>query len=185
MRWVNKSVPNLLTVSRLLLSPIVVLLVWQEQNIWAGILFLVCCITDWLDGYLARKWDAHSDFGKTFDPVADKVLIIGTLFFLLWTSKVLIWLGILHILRDVSMDIIRIFMYKHRKIIAASNLAKWKTVTQMIGILIILFVGSSLGGSWAPTTPIDWISQTILTISLVFSLISFYAYIRKINNDKR
>ena len=78
------TIPNILTLLRVLLVPVIVmLLINEEKNIllwWAFGLFLVSAITDFLDGWLARKLDQESDFGRLIDPIADKLLIVGVYF---------------------------------------------------------------------------------------------------------
>ncbi|GCE63418.1 CDP-diacylglycerol--glycerol-3-phosphate 3-phosphatidyltransferase [Candidatus Mycoplasma haematohominis] len=183
----RKWVPNLLTISRLLFTPVVLILInvnSTTSNILAGLLFLFCCVTDFLDGYLARKWQVESSFGKTFDPLADKVLILGALILFIAQSKVLILLAIFHIIRDVSMDVMRLFLYKKNRIIPASFLAKLKTITQMLTILITIFFQVSFSGHlfW-PSGLMQWITSSILAASMIFSIVSFWDYIRKIQTN--
>ena len=73
------NVPNLLTMFRLILVPVFVLLFWNEQPMWALAVFIIASFTDFLDGYLARKWNQITDFGKLFDPLADKLMVLTAL----------------------------------------------------------------------------------------------------------
>ncbi|WP_216083480.1 CDP-diacylglycerol--glycerol-3-phosphate 3-phosphatidyltransferase [Candidatus Mycoplasma haematohominis] len=182
----RKWVPNLLTISRLLFTPVVLILInvnSTTSNILAGLLFLFCCVTDFLDGYLARKWQVESSFGKTFDPLADKVLILGALILFIAQSKVLILLAIFHIIRDVSMDVMRLFLYKKNRIIPASFLAKLKTITQMLTILLIIFSQEVFNNLFWPSDLMQWITSSILAASMIFSIVSFWDYIRKIQTN--
>lgn len=107
----REYIPNLLTVFRILLAPaaIVILAKWDQYTV-SGIIFLVCCFTDFLDGYLARKWSVESSFGKTFDPIADKFLIVGILIVLLIKDRVIGFVGFTLMARDVIMDVMRLFL---------------------------------------------------------------------------
>ena len=110
------------------------------QFLIAGSLFIIGCLTDFLDGYLSRKYNWISNFGKIMDPVADKVLIDATLIVLCVYNFVYVWIVVLLIARDILVDATRMVKAKEGKVVPANIWGKCKTVFQMLGIMEIMFV---------------------------------------------
>ncbi len=137
-----RNLPNLLTLLRVLLIPVFLWLVFASQVenrvAWALLVFAVASFTDWLDGWLARKWQVISDFGKIADPLADKLLVLSALAALTWLEPFrLCWLIFALIaLREALITLMR-EVYRQRGIIVpADKLGKLKTVLQMTGIIL-------------------------------------------------
>ncbi|AAT76019.1 phosphatidylglycerophosphate synthase [Mesoplasma florum L1] len=192
------NLPNWLTLIRLLLVPVVVMLVisnicdWDKSFIigtdtstfhitltmlLAGIVFIVASFTDFLDGYLARKNNQVTEFGKFFDPIADKLLVNATL--ILFASSISIipvWVTLVLILRDIFVDFIRMILSSKNITLSAGIFGKLKTVFQMIGLSILFFFSSF-------TLNIEvWQEQLILIpmyIAVAFSLYSGLDYFLK------
>ena len=80
-----KNIPNILTVLRLLACPLLIFLVYSEEMYWTLIIFVLACLTDFFDGYLARKGSFKSNFGKFLDPIADKTLILTMCFLIVFS----------------------------------------------------------------------------------------------------
>ena len=143
------NLPNTLTILRIILAPFIASLIWRETNdtqlILAFLLFLIAGITDWLDGYLARKLDVQSHLGRILDPVADKVLVACVLLALA-SHNSRDWLFITPTLiifvREFIISGFREYMSKHGVSINVSLLAKWKTTIQIfsIGLIIISMI---------------------------------------------
>jgi CDP-diacylglycerol--glycerol-3-phosphate 3-phosphatidyltransferase len=116
---------------------------YDYRNITILVLFIVGSISDFLDGYLARKNNLVTTFGKFMDPIADK-LLVNTLFIILAGSSNLVannihWIvPVIMVSRDIVVDAIRLIVVEQGTVIAASKLGKLKTVTQMIGLILIL-----------------------------------------------
>lgn len=106
----------------------------------SGILFIIICITDLIDGWLARKFKWESDFGKLWDPLADKVAINSILVAMSALKIVPVFVPIIMICRDIIVDATRIFAAKSNRIIAANKWGKIKTISQMVAILIVYFL---------------------------------------------
>ena len=133
------SVPNVLTFLRLLFIPVIVFLIVQGSYLPSAILFLFSSFTDFLDGYLARKMKNVTDFGKLFDPVADKIL----------TSSVLIALSYKHlcdpysviaiVAREEAVTGLRAVAASKGIVLSAGNLGKLKTVLIMVSVVMLLF----------------------------------------------
>ncbi len=142
-----KSIPNILTVLRLLACPLLIYLFSISNNLWALIIFVLACLTDFFDGYLARKGSFKSNFGKIFDPFADKILIITMLVSILtFTSlneiaHVYIAFYII-IIREIVVSLLRFNLTDENKSIDVNILSKYKTFIQMIsiGLFIVVFV---------------------------------------------
>ena len=105
-----KNIPNILTIGRILLIPVFLWLVFARDAIASALLvFVVAALTDWLDGWLARKWQVISDFGKIADPLADKLLVLSALAALTWLPPYRLWLPIFIViaLRELVITILR------------------------------------------------------------------------------
>jgi CDP-diacylglycerol--glycerol-3-phosphate 3-phosphatidyltransferase len=138
MRWI----PNALTILRILLIPLFIWLAFSstgEHHIaWALLVFAVASFTDFLDGYLARKWKVISDFGKIADPLADKLLVLSALAALTWLEpyKLFVLIFIVIAFREAVITIMREIYARKGVIVPADKLGKWKTALQMTGIII-------------------------------------------------
>lgn len=136
------NTPNKLTVLRFILVPFFLIAAYYEKNqtmmLISTIIFAVASFTDFLDGYLARKYNLVTDFGKFMDPLADKVLVAAALLFLVQVQRVDAWLVVIIITREYAISIIRAIAATNGKVIAASGGGKAKTVTQMAAIIMLL-----------------------------------------------
>ena len=136
------NTPNKLTVLRFILVPFFLAAAYYEKHqsvmIISTIIFAVASFTDFLDGYLARKHNLVTDFGKFMDPLADKVLVAAALLFLIQAGRAEAWLVIIIITREYAISIIRAIAATNGKVIAASGGGKIKTVTQMLAIIMLL-----------------------------------------------
>lgn len=144
-----KSLPNFLTVSRIALIPLFVLFYYlpgDGTDVVAAALFLLASITDWLDGYLARRWDQVSAFGAFLDPVADKLMVAVALVVVLERHpSMLMALPVAVIIgREITVSALREWMAEigQRASIAVSWLGKIKTVGQMLSLALILLTDS-------------------------------------------
>lgn len=136
------NTPNKLTLLRFILVPFFLIAAYYEKNntvmLISTIIFAVASFTDFLDGYLARKHNIVTDFGKFMDPLADKVLVAAALLFLIQVQKVEAWLVVIIITREYAISIIRAMAATNGKVIAASGGGKIKTLTQMLAIIMLL-----------------------------------------------
>lgn len=139
-----KYVPNTLTTLRLLGTPVILWGIIEDQFIAAFWLFIFVCLTDWLDGYLARKWQVISKFGQIADPLADKFLLICVYLTLTLKGLVPLWLTVCIILRDVFILIVSsgiIISYKKNISLAPHLIGKISTMLQMTFIGLVLIAG--------------------------------------------
>jgi CDP-diacylglycerol---glycerol-3-phosphate 3-phosphatidyltransferase len=133
--------PNLLTVSRILLSPVFMILIIFENFYWrlaATIVFIIAALTDLADGYLARKWGMNSGFGRFMDPLADKILVSTAFLSFVTLGYARGWMVMIIIVREFLITGLRSVAAYRGMVISPSILAKWKTVSQMTAIAAIL-----------------------------------------------
>lgn len=144
----NWNIPNILTVLRLLAAPgiaIVFVFVARPWADWIALLFFVgASVTDWFDGYLARKWNQQSRFGAMLDPIADKAMVVIALLVvtnLYGMSGLVIIPAAAILFREVFVSGLREFLGASAGLLQVTRLAKWKTTVQMVAITVLLIQG--------------------------------------------
>ena len=145
------NLPNKLSIIRVALIPVIVVLLYQQSDacrIIAGALFIIASLTDFLDGYIARKYNLVTNFGKFIDPVADKLLVLTTLIMLLHRGQTEAWIIIIILCRELAVDGLRLVAVTQGKVIAASPFGKIKTTCQMIMITASILLNQSAFSSW-------------------------------------
>jgi CDP-diacylglycerol--glycerol-3-phosphate 3-phosphatidyltransferase/cardiolipin synthase len=149
------NIPMLLTWLRISLIPLMVAVYYfpasimapTERDLIATIVFIVAALTDWLDGYLARRWNQTSAFGAFLDPVADKLMVAAALIILVHIDRLDAILAFIIIGREITISALREWMAQigAHKSVAVSMLGKIKTSAQMISIPLLLYHGPILG----------------------------------------
>jgi len=134
---------NFLTYSRILLTPLIIYLIVNDNFLYAGIIFAYCSFSDVADGKIARKYNLVSGHGNYMDPLADKVLMIGVLSALLVLDTIQLWPYLIIIGRDIVITIYRNYLISKNKPLETSKFGKLKTVFQHGMVLIILLVNPS------------------------------------------
>lgn len=135
------NLPNILTLARIACIPaLVVLLLFDTRStsFWAAALFGLASITDWLDGWLARRWQVVTILGKFLDPLADKLIVMAALIMLIPLERVPAWAVFLILARELIVTGLRSIASSEGIVIAASDLGKYKTIFQMVAILGLL-----------------------------------------------
>lgn len=169
------NAPNLLTLVRILLVPFLVAMLFQRTQEWdiaAALVFAAASITDYFDGYLARRRNQVTVYGKLMDPLADKFLVVSALIMLQHLDRIHPAIVILLICRELAITGLRALASAEGVVIAASASAKWKTATQMVAIPFIMVNPGIFG------IPLYTIGQWLLYVSLFISLGSALQYIR-------
>lgn len=174
------NLPTLLTWARILAIPLIVGVFYvqslsaTEQNLVATALFIVFALTDWADGYLARKLNQTSAFGAFLDPVADKFLVCASLLVLVHMGRADVFAALIIIGREIAISSLREWMaiIGATKSVAVHMIGKTKTMVQMIAIPFLLFDGRLLGlidtrvwGTW-----LLWLSAILTVWSMVYYL---------------
>lgn len=175
-----KKLPLWATLVRIGAVPIIAAVMLLETPFWNWIsagLFIVASITDWLDGYWARKYKAETDIGRLLDPIADKVLVSTVLILLIPLERIEALLVVILLNRDILINGLRSFAATKGKVISAGSLGKWKTGVQMVAIPALLIhenVGPLSG---------QFIGYWGLWLSVLLSLLSAaeytYGYFKK------
>jgi CDP-diacylglycerol--glycerol-3-phosphate 3-phosphatidyltransferase len=140
------TLPNQLTILRIILTPIFLYLFLSNNPFLIQIslgVFLVAALTDWYDGWLARKFNYITDWGKFWDPLADKILTSTAFIGFVFVGLLELWMVVLIILRDLIVTLLRIYAESRGYNFVTSYYAKWKTVLQMVFLyyLLLLFGG--------------------------------------------
>jgi CDP-diacylglycerol--glycerol-3-phosphate 3-phosphatidyltransferase len=141
------NVPNLLTLTRILLIPVFIVLFATpdpSRSITAAIVFVVAAVTDLLDGYLARRSGQVTKLGKLLDPIADKLLVLSALILLVNVDRVSALVAILIIAREVAVTGIRAIAAGEGMIIAAETTGKYKMALQVVAIVLLILEGTAL-----------------------------------------
>jgi cardiolipin synthase (CMP-forming) len=177
------NIPTALTWLRILLIPVFVA-VYYLPEAWLGpaaknwtamTVFAVAALTDWLDGWLARRWGETSAFGAFLDPVADKLMVAAALILLVQLGRAEAWLAIIIIGREITISALREWMAQlgQTKSIAVAFIGKVKTVAQMTAIIALLL--------WEPVLPeisTPLVGTIALWIAVVLTLWSMFHYLK-------
>lgn len=167
------NIPNRLTILRVIMIPVFIIFLMLDINngrIIATIIFIVASLTDWLDGFIARKYDLVSNFGKFADPLADKILVCAALICLVELGDIPAWIVVVIIAREFAVSGLRIIAASEQIVIAASWWGKIKTVTQMIAIITTLFNSYQLNIIGVP------VNLLFLYLAALFTIISGIDY---------
>lgn len=166
----KENIPNALTLLRIALIPVFILLLSvgssRGVHVIAAIIFAVASITDYLDGYLARKWHVVTNFGKFADPLADKMLVMSAFIMLVGIDQAPAWVVSVIICRELAVTGLRLLLVENGgTVLAAAMPGKIKTVTQMLSIILLL-------------CHLHFIGTIMLYIALFFTIYSGYDYFK-------
>ena len=174
------SLPNLLTLSRILAIPVVVASFYVQGDYarwFACALFSAAGFTDWLDGHMARRWAQQSELGRFLDPIADKLLVAATLFMLVAKGRFISEWALLPALvilcREILVSGLREYLAELRVGLPVSKLAKWKTAIQMVSIGVLI-----VGNAGPAILPVAAIGEMLLWVAALLTLVTGYDYLR-------
>lgn len=166
-----KHIPNILTIIRFLLIPLIVFYIFTGNYIFAFIFFTLSGLTDIADGFIARKFNLISDFGKLMDPLADKLTQIGTLTSLVITNIIPIWILVIVLSKEFIMIVGASFLYGKDVVVYSRWYGKLATVLFYIAIVVSLILKQfELSGFWGN---IDFSLYCLALLATVFSLIMY------------
>jgi CDP-diacylglycerol--glycerol-3-phosphate 3-phosphatidyltransferase len=135
------NIPNILTMARIAAIPLLSVLLMtptQSAGFWAAAVFSLASITDWLDGYLARRMGIVTIFGKFLDPIADKLIVMAALIMILPFGRVPAWMVLVILGREIIITGLRGIASSEGIVIQASDLGKFKTIFQLVAIIGLL-----------------------------------------------
>ena len=174
-----KNIPNYFTLLRIILVPVIVVFYYfpfSHVHIIATILFIIASLTDWLDGFLARRWKVSSGLGAFLDPVADKILIVICLTMLVSQERLgfIVLATLVIVAREMIVSGLREWMAEvgKRAHVAVSYIGKWKTACQMLAIILLLY-SSKTSPLW-----VTWLGVILIYIAAVLTVWSMVMYIR-------
>ena len=177
------NIPNILTWLRIAAIPLFVAVLYIDEawlttfqaNVIATGIFIAAAITDWFDGYLARKWNQTSAFGAFLDPVADKLMVAAALIVLVWIGRAEAYLAIVIIGREIAISALREWMAQlgQTKSIAVAFIGKVKTVAQMTAIIALLLWEDVIPGV---STPL--LGKFALWVAAILTLWSMFHYLK-------
>ncbi|HVC48718.1 MAG TPA: CDP-diacylglycerol--glycerol-3-phosphate 3-phosphatidyltransferase [Burkholderiales bacterium] len=177
------NIPNLLTYLRILLVPVFTAVfylpgTWLAPhwvNTLGSITFILAALTDWLDGYLARKLNQMSAFGAFLDPVADKLMVAAALIILVEINRVGAFIALIIIGREIAISALREWMAQigKRKSVAVSFIGKIKTASQMVAISLLLYHDPIIGGIKA-----QLLGTLLIYVAAILTLWSMIYYLR-------
>ena len=208
MKKTSMNIPNILSIVRCLLVPIFVasLIFLRDSGVWAyivpALIYGLTALTDMLDGKIARKYGLVTDFGKFIDPLADKFMVISSMIAILtWMllrgnqtlALVFVWVVLIILLRELGVTSIRLVVAgKSGIVVAASILGKIKTVSQMVGTLLIIVEPAipmvfkhTVTSYIADNHVLSYIAMTVMAFTTIFSGIDYLkAYMPYIDSNK-
>ena len=186
------TLPNKLTLVRIALIPVMIILFyipWLKENMiflevsylyfFELIIFIVASLTDFLDGYIARKYNLVTTFGKFLDPLADKMLVFSSMVILMLDFRgripegplVPMWVFVVMIIREFMVSGIRMLVSTKGEVIAAGWMGKWKTFVTMIAIIVLFLSGIHVS--------VIYIGQVLMYIACLLTIISGVEYFYK------
>lgn len=172
------NIPIMLTLLRIALIPVFILvfyLPWHWGPPVSALIFLLAGITDWADGYLARRWNQTSRFGAFLDPVADKLIVTAALVMLVeqYSTAWLTVPAIVIIGREITVSALREWMAEvgERSKVAVAFIGKLKTATQMAALVLLLYKWPLLG------LDLRWVGLGLLYVAAFFTLASMFKYL--------
>lgn len=191
------NLPSKLTLFRIILVPIMVIVSFFDipgsflgisTTMWImELIFIIASITDKLDGYLARKNNQVTNFGKFLDPIADKILVVAAMILFVGMGRLPAWIPIIVIFREFAVSGYRLIAVQNSgKVIAANIWGKLKTVTQMIAIILMFlttqpyfaFVNSALTYMTTGDFVMNILASIFMTISVIATIFSGYEYLK-------
>lgn len=208
MKKTSMNIPNILSIVRCLLVPIFVasLIFLRDSGVWAyivpALIYGLTALTDMLDGKIARKYGLVTDFGKFIDPLADKFMVISSMIAILtWMllrgnqtlALVFVWVVLIILLRELGVTSIRLVVAgKSGIVVAASILGKIKTVSQMVGTLLIIVEPAipmvfkhTVTSFIADNHVLSYIAMTVMSFTTILSGIDYLkAYMPYIDSNK-
>ncbi len=177
------DLPNILTLSRILAVPVIVMLVvvsTPEGDAAACLLFVAAAITDYLDGRLARSWRQQSELGRMLDPIADKLLVGGVLMVLVGRTRISAWglyPAIIIMLREILVSGLREYLASIKIGLPVTRLAKWKTGFQMTALGLLLAGNSTAMLLGIDFIPVSQLGEVMLWVAAALTLITGWHYL--------
>ena len=160
-----KTTANKITMLRIILIPVFLLLAYTGKMIPALAVYIVACLTDFVDGYIARHYNQISNFGKFMDPLADKMLVLAAMCFFVENGQMAGWAVAIVLFREFAVSGMRLLAVEQGKVIAAAWSGKVKTFATMICLIVMIVVNNNI---------INIISTVIIVGTTVYSGVEYF-----------
>ena len=156
---------NKITIFRILLIPVFLVLAYMGQQYWALAVYIIACLSDMADGYIARHYNQISNFGKFMDPLADKVLVLAAMCFFIENGQMPGWAVVIVLFREFAVSGLRLIAVEQQRVIAAAWSGKIKTACTMVGLCVMLFTFQPL---------VNQIVTWVIVITTLYSGIEYF-----------
>ena len=162
---------NKITIARIALIPVFLVLCYTNHRIAATVVFILASLSDLLDGYIARHYNQISNFGKFMDPLADKMLVLSAMCFLVEKGQMPGWVVAVVLFREFAVSGLRLVAAERQRVIAAAWFGKVKTTCTMVGLCFVLVF-----------TQFEWLNMLVSAVILITTIYSGVEYFMK-NKD--
>lgn len=172
-----KTTANKITMVRIFCVPLFMLLMYLDSTYWALAVYVIACVSDFVDGHIARKCNQVSDFGKFMDPLADKMLVLTAMCFFVESGLMPAWVVALVLLREFGVSGLRLLAVEQGIVIAAAWSGKIKTFVTMVSLGILILAGQS----WFPAPSIvAAVCSGLIVITTLYSGTEYFYVNRKV-----
>lgn len=169
-----KTTANKITVLRILLIPVFLLLAYGNHRLGALIVYLIACISDFADGYIARHYNQITNFGKFMDPLADKMLVLAAMCWFTENGQMPGWIVAIVLFREFAVSGLRLIAVEQSRVIAAAWSGKIKTAVTMVALALMMVF---------PSNTLNWICSILILVTTVYSGIEYFAKNRDVFQD--
>jgi CDP-diacylglycerol--glycerol-3-phosphate 3-phosphatidyltransferase len=156
---------NKITIFRIILIPVFMVLEYLGYNYWALAVYIIACLSDMADGYIARHYNQVSNFGKFMDPLADKVLVLAAMCIFIENGQMPAWAVVIVLFREFAVSGLRLIAVEQQRVIAAAWSGKIKTGCTMVGLCIMLFTANST---------INLVVTWVIILTTVYSGVEYF-----------
>ena len=160
-----KTTANKITMARMVLIPVFLVLAYTGHMIWALAVYIIACLSDFADGYIARHYNQISNFGKFMDPLADKMLVLAAMCFFIENGQMPGWVVAVVLFREFAVSGLRLIAVEQSRVIAAAWSGKIKTACTMVGLCVMLFTSHPL---------VNLIVTWVIVITTLYSGIEYF-----------
>jgi len=160
-----KTTANKITMLRIVLIPVFLLLAYTDRMMAALAVYIVACLSDFVDGYIARHYNQISNFGKFMDPLADKMLVLAAMCFFVENGQMAGWAVAVVLFREFAVSGMRLLAVEQGKVIAAAWSGKVKTAATMVCLIVMIIVNNNV---------VNIVSTLIIVVTTVYSGIEYF-----------
>ncbi|MEI3101793.1 MAG: CDP-diacylglycerol--glycerol-3-phosphate 3-phosphatidyltransferase [Oscillospiraceae bacterium] len=157
---------NKITIFRIILIPVFLVLAYMGQSLAALLVYIIACLSDMADGYIARHYNQITNFGKFMDPLADKVLVLAAMCFFVENGQMPGWAVVIVLFREFAVSGLRLIAVEQQRVIAAGWSGKIKTACTMVGLCAMLAIPAS--------TIVSFITTWVIVLTTLYSGIEYF-----------